>query len=71
MWRMKGCIHCGGDIFIERDQYGWYQGCIQCGRRRELDILAKHKKQSAKEVRDKALATGRLPFQVYVQRHIG
>jgi len=29
--KLKGCPRCGGDIFIDRDQYGWYEYCIQCG----------------------------------------
>jgi len=30
MWTFKSCPRCGGDLFAERDQYGWYQQCLQC-----------------------------------------
>ena len=27
----KECSRCGGDLFLERDHYGTYITCIQCG----------------------------------------
>ena len=29
--RIKGCKRCGGDLAMERDRYGTYMFCIQCG----------------------------------------
>ena len=29
--RSKGCQRCGGDLFLEHDEYGVYVACIQCG----------------------------------------
>jgi len=29
--KVKGCKRCGGDLFLERDTYGDYISCIQCG----------------------------------------
>ena len=29
--KVKGCKRCGGDLFLERDSYGAYVSCIQCG----------------------------------------
>ncbi len=29
--KMKSCQRCGGDLSLERDQYGAYVACIQCG----------------------------------------
>jgi len=48
-WRLKGCIRCGGNVFIENDSYGWYLACIQCGYHRELDIPTRRRKQPAEE----------------------
>ena len=31
MWKLKGCPHCEGDIFTDRDWDGWYEQCLQCG----------------------------------------
>jgi len=36
-WVLRGCPRCGGDAFIDRDEEGWYQSCLQCGNRRELE----------------------------------
>lgn len=29
--RTKACRRCGGDLSLERDRYGTYLECIQCG----------------------------------------
>jgi hypothetical protein len=29
--RTKACKRCGGDLSLERDEYGVYIECIQCG----------------------------------------
>jgi hypothetical protein len=31
MLRLNGCRRCHGDLVIEKDEYGWYEKCIQCG----------------------------------------
>lgn len=31
MWKLKKCSRCGGDVFIDKDEYGWYEQCLQCG----------------------------------------
>ena len=36
MFRLKNCPHCGGDIMDDRDQYGWFEVCLQCGHMRYL-----------------------------------
>lgn len=38
MWQVKGCPRCGGDVFIDRDHYGWYRECLQCGYMGVLDV---------------------------------
>jgi hypothetical protein len=40
MWRLKGCVRCAGDMFIEKDQDGWYEACLQCGYREQLGLIA-------------------------------
>jgi len=35
------CTHCrNGEVFIDHDQYGWYESCLQCGYSRDLPDLA-------------------------------
>ncbi len=28
---LKGCPKCRGDVYLERDHYGAYLACLQCG----------------------------------------
>ena len=32
----KACAKCQGDMHLERDAYGWFRQCLQCGRIVEL-----------------------------------
>jgi len=31
MLKLKSCPRCKGDVLLDRDQYGWYHYCLQCG----------------------------------------
>ena len=31
MLYLKGCPRCAGDIYADRDEYGEYRQCLQCG----------------------------------------
>jgi len=31
IWRLKGCPRCRGDMVLDRDEWGSYEQCIQCG----------------------------------------
>ncbi|RJQ37641.1 MAG: hypothetical protein C4555_06025 [Dehalococcoidia bacterium] len=37
--RLKSCPKCGGDVRIDRDEYGWFEQCIQCGYERDLETI--------------------------------
>lgn len=30
------CPKCGGNIYIDSDHYGWFEGCLMCGYVRNL-----------------------------------
>jgi len=48
MLRQKSCPRCKtGDIGVDRDQYGWYEYCIQCGYAHDLISLAELGQESA------------------------
>jgi len=48
MLRQKSCPRCKkGDIGVDRDQYGWYEYCIQCGYTRDLVDIAEPKQERA------------------------
>jgi len=36
MFRLKACPKCGGDLKIEKDSYGQYKQCVQCGWIRDI-----------------------------------
>ena len=46
----KRCPKCGGNIFLDRDLYGWYEQCLQCSYTSDLDVIV--------EVREKNNASG-------------
>ncbi len=31
MWKMKECPRCNGDIFVDYDEDGMFNHCLQCG----------------------------------------
>lgn len=37
-WRFKACPKCKGDVFIEKDMFGWYEQCLQCGHMHDLEV---------------------------------
>lgn len=56
MWRLKGCNRCSGDVFIEKDEYGWYEQCLQCGHRAELQSISEFKKQPTTSQKEPVLS---------------
>ena len=46
---VKGCPRCKGDMFVDRDQYGWYEQCVQCGYLRALENVVAAEQQPPRE----------------------
>lgn len=46
-WKFKGCPRCGGDLFVDKDMYGWYEQCLQCAYRCDLKELSKFQERRA------------------------
>lgn len=42
----KRCLKCGGNIYLARDEYGWYEQCLQCGCARELSVLTQRRERA-------------------------
>jgi uncharacterized protein (DUF983 family) len=39
--KIGSCPRChNGEVFIDRDLYGWYECCLQCGYSRDLPDIA-------------------------------
>ena len=53
--RTKACRRCGGDLSLERDSYGTYMECIQCGASSSVSDLVNSDTQKATEHRPLAL----------------
>jgi ribosomal protein S27AE len=34
--KKKACPRCGGNVFLDTDQYGWFEHCLRCGHTRDL-----------------------------------
>lgn len=32
----RHCPRCGGNVYLEKDFYGWFEKCLQCGYNRDL-----------------------------------
>ena len=48
--RTKACKRCGGDLSLERDKYGSYMECIQCGASwNESDLMHPVAKMSSEQ----------------------
>jgi hypothetical protein len=40
MLRLKCCPRCKGAVALDKDRYGWYELCLQCGYLRDLESIA-------------------------------
>jgi ribosomal protein S27AE len=38
--RRKRCPKCGGSVLLNKDFYGWYEECLQCGHMHVLKVIA-------------------------------
>lgn len=56
MWKLKGCPRCGADVFLDKDEYGWYEQCLQCGYLCDLESIAGLREQPAERENEPALA---------------
>jgi hypothetical protein len=36
MMYLRACFRCGGDVFLDRDTYGAFFKCLQCGFARDV-----------------------------------
>lgn len=45
MLRLKCCPKCKGDVLLDKDYYGWYEQCLQCGYLRDLETIIQVEQQ--------------------------
>ncbi len=41
MLYLKGCPKCHGDMYLEKDSYGVFRQCLQCGMIQDAPAAAK------------------------------
>lgn len=53
MLKVKSCPKCHGDLVVDRDSYGLYEQCIQCGYTHDIviDVSVKPEEQSHRGVK--------------------
>ena len=62
MWFFKACPKCCGDMYVDRDAYGTFVECLQCGLLRDVKgSVASISYGSPREVGE--LLTGQSLFQ--------
>ncbi|MEE8419983.1 MAG: hypothetical protein V3R92_00835 [Dehalococcoidales bacterium] len=51
MLKLSGCPRCGGTVLVDRDQYGWYEQCLNCGYEHDLRPVVEIRKPVKSEMR--------------------
>ena len=56
MEKSARCPKCQGDVFLDWafDEGGWFEYCLQCGRRNYLPLLAQNKQAPVKKTKSKS-----------------
>lgn len=66
---IKRCPKCGGNVYLDEDQYGWFEHCLQCGYTCDLqgvldlakrEALQRKETVSVRELDELELDTGEL-----------
>lgn len=44
----KSCPKCGGhNVYLDSDQHGWFEHCLQCGYTGDLEVVTACKAESS------------------------
>jgi hypothetical protein len=41
MMKIHGCKKCQGTLVLDKDEFGWYEQCMQCGYTRDIPLDSK------------------------------
>ena len=56
MLMLKACPRCRGDLYVDRDFYGQYKQCIQCGHMEDIATAPRARsRDTARTNRDKVV----------------
>ena len=53
---LKSCPRCRGDLVTDRDQYGAFLQCLQCGYVQDLQMQPQGKQQHSEKEKELVLA---------------
>jgi len=67
--RLKSCPKCKGDVMVDRDEYGWYEHCLQCGHRRDMESLVEAHEQHCDREKLQPRSTSRQKTKVSIFSH--
>ena len=45
----RKCAKCGGSVYLDSDQFGWFEQCLQCGLVSDLKPIVGTKNKVSKE----------------------
>jgi hypothetical protein len=61
---LNSCPRCNGDMVLgNKDEYGWYEQCLQCGYLRDLEAIVQIEQQRAKGKKTKLPSSKRKQSQ--------
>jgi hypothetical protein len=46
-WKIHGCPRCHGTLIVDKDEDGWYEQCINCAFRNDLNIAVEPTRKPA------------------------
>jgi len=67
--RLKSCPKCKGDVMVDRDEHGWYDYCLQCGHRRDMESLAEAHEQHREREKPEPGSTSSQKTKVSIFSH--
>ena len=54
----RKCPKCGGSLYLDRDQFGFFEQCLQCGLVSDLKEIVEAKKNSKEVVEPVKVTAG-------------
>jgi len=49
----KRCRRCGGNVYLDKDQFGWYEECLLCSYTRDLQTIVDVRERESRAILSK------------------
>jgi hypothetical protein len=46
----RKCLKCGGSVYLDSDQFGWFEQCLQCGHVSDLAKIGEIKDRNSEQI---------------------